>query len=75
MQSELKQARPMQLLRQRPVLTPAPLKDSASVNFNNNVCESMEKDVKESKVSVTPPLSLKHPLEHTWTLWSVRTVL
>jgi len=48
---------------------PDELKDSASVNFNNNVCESMEKDVKESKVSVTPPLSLKHPLEHTWTLW------
>jgi len=47
---------------------------SASVNYNNNICEEKGEELKDDlEVSITfapeKEVAMKHPLQHTWTLW------
>ena len=49
---------------------PPVAQEEDSVNYNNNIAEKKSQDQKEEGLGTAKKLvPMKHPLEHSWTLW------
>ena len=48
---------------------PTEVRERDSLNYNNNLAQKISKDQKDGVGTPKKVVPMKHPLEHSWTLW------